>query len=849
MGELKLFLGYTSGVGKTYAMLDEARERLRANQEVILGDLDIQHDQELIDMSQLFYRLPKTMVHQMSCFDVDKAVARKPDLLLLENLGYLNPEGLHFKTRLEDVAYLLESGIDVYATLDIGDILGYQELLRPILHHSVRYPIDDRVFELASSVRLIDMDPQDLIARYHIKHIQAPLHTKQELSFLRELALQKTTEHVQLKHYFKLEEASVLYVFTPEKESLDLIRWTARYAGACRMGWKVLYVAESEDQLEDAQRDVIDQAGALTQSLGGQFEILHAKAIVGVLAQYAVRNHVSDLVIDAYFFDAYGIGLSRYLPWELWKSRFGSINVHTMNTGSLQLRRKRRHRSQRTSWQDILKLVAVLVLTTLTGLLFRQLKIGEANIMLVYLLGIILLARHTYGYRYGIIASLVAMLLFSYFFIEPYNTLYSTFTHYPLVFVVMIALTIVISTMTMSHKKQTLLAMRSEERSTLLYQINQDLLKLSAQGEIVSYVAGLVSTAFNASVILFTEDYPHGYLHLLNERDQRTFQADLDQDILATIYQTQQKLSHDASGNASIKGYYVPLTSNQHVIAVIGLVLEHPLDLESEGFLNTILSQVVIVFQRQQLMMKQQRLQMDQEREKLRNQLLRAISHDLRTPLTTILGSSSTLLEHLDAISHDQQRKLLENIHSDANWLLRMVENVLLITKMQAESFQLHPVLEYMDEVLAQVYQRIHQHFPTRKVEFQSSEGVDQIPMDAMLIQQVFINLIENAIKHSPEDSLIHVRVKALDDQVECLVDDQGEGLSQAQLETVFDQNKSMQLSDMSRGLGIGLTLCASIIKAHGGKMWALNHRDKGAQFGFTLPMKEIGYESAHPLD
>lgn len=831
-GELKLFLGYAATDLKTRIMLEEALVRLMANQEVILGDVRTSSE-SIRKLAEQFYQLPKHEINQHYYFDVRDVLDRKPDVICLEHCSVLNPEGFLFASRFEDIKACLKAGIDVYATLDISEVSDVQAVIRQNGRIKNQGTVSSEIFEFADHVRFAD-DQQDLLGVSH-KTVSAPFYTAQELSLLRELALRKTTEHHHLSLRYHAQATSILLCILPEDDVNQVIQWTAKYAQTMDVSWTILVLLPEHGDSEP-QKKKLHTIEHLAEDMGGVLEIVNNQDIVHALSHYMKYHEISDLVLNRSW-DEHGLSwFRRNALLKNLRADNPDITYHIFRSPGPVKRSSGKFKGNASfTLKDSILFALTLLFATLIGIVFHEVHMGEGNILLVYLLGIILIARFTVGYLYSVLASVISVLLFSFFFLEPYRTFYQTFTQYPLVVVVMLLLALVISTLSINHRRQSELALRGEQRAATLYRISKELLRMDGYGMISEYMVGILSSTFQASVILYSDQYQQGLSLLLHEYDGRVFQK---AENLAKSKQVRE--SGKPFTDSQDKVSYFPIIGEQGVLGVVGLYRhQHEFSFDDETFFKAVLSQFAIVFERQHLIEKQHRLQLDGVREKMRNDLLRAISHDLRTPLTSIIGSVQTLL-HEEAGFNPENLNLLNNIQADANWLVRMIENVLVITRIQDESFTLHPSLELIDDVLAQVNQRIHIHFPHRKIVINLPDHLVFLPMEPMLIEQVFINLVENAIRHSPEDSVITLSMIDYSDHCEFIVDDEGEGVAEALLETLFDANKMVHLNDMSRGLGIGLSLCNSIVVAHGGQMWVSNKLEGGAQFAFTLPHQEI---------
>ena len=417
---------------------------------------------------------------------------------------------------------------------------------------------------------------------------------------------------------------------------------------------------------------------------------------------------------------------------------------------------------------------------------------------------------------------------------------------YPITFAIMLLVAFLVSALTVRIKTQIKFVAERERRTQVLYEINKKLLATRGLENIVKLVNEYLINLFNRSVIFYTIDknrVENGSFMQSNDDQDGSFMKKESENAVAHWVFTNQKVA--GSGTDTLMGagaFYLPLTSQKKVVGVIGIsCAKGELSHNSKLFLRIIGSQVAMALERQYLSDEQKKILVESEKEKMRSNLLRAISHDLRTPLTSILGVSSVLLENEASIDEKKRKDLLLNIKEDSQWLIRIVENLLSVTRINEGTTNVTKIPEACEEISAEAIARIKNRFPNRTITVLVPENILIVPMDGTLIVQVLINLIENAIKHSPEDSEIKVEVKETLNAVQFDVTDHGQGILKDDIPYLFESYvpNGKKSSDSSRGLGIGLSICNSIVKAHGGEIYAHNNKQGGATFGFTLPLKE----------
>lgn len=494
--------------------------------------------------------------------------------------------------------------------------------------------------------------------------------------------------------------------------------------------------------------------------------------------------------------------------------------------------------------KNFLKTLLVLTIATGIALLLVEASAISDNIFGVYILAVIIVSRITSGFFWGILSSIAGVIGVNYFFTFPYHALDFTRSGYPITFLIMLIVSLITSAMTLQILDQARIAQEKENQTSLLYEVNRHLLSANGTDGIIQIALNHLYTFFACSVVFFPQscDYEKsGIFKNLTEEDYRLFLSDQEQFTVRLVFQHKKKAGNGANISTKSCGIYIPVISHDKMLGVFGL-LQHQNDFWNEEnltFLDTLVSQIALAMERQLLSDSQHHIVVETEKEKMRSNLLRAVSHDLRTPLTCIHGSSSTLLENKDFLDSATSEKLIRDIYEDSQWLIHMVENLLAVTRISGDT-TVRKVSEAVEEILAEAVSRVKIRYPKNEISVQVPEELLLVPMDATLIEQVIINLTENAIKHSKLDAPVEVTVKASSTVAIFQVSDNGIGLKEENIPRLFDGYSSNQntSSDSSRGMGIGLSICKSIINAHGGDIKAFNKSTGGAVFEFTLPME-----------
>jgi len=870
-GRLKIFFGYAAGVGKTYAMLEEAQEQHRCGVDVLVGYIEPHTRPETMELLQGLPALPpKTILHRdirLKEFDLDEALKRKPELILVDELAHTNAQGVRNKKRFQDIEELLNAGIDVYTTVNVQHIESLNDVIENITRIRVREPVPDYIFDRADKIKLIDIEPDELLHRfeegkiYRPEQAEAAMHnffTRENLRLLREIALRKAADRLSNENQSerrlsgKTANTKFLVCIGPSPFSAKCIRWTARAAEAFHAHWVALYVESIESAyLIKEQQERLRANMDLAERLGAEVVTLTGHDIATSVSEYAKLSGITNIVV--------GKSRNKKTLKNLFEMDFEdklisllpSVEVHIIPGTAIgrnykQPRKARGSQHFSFSWNDAAKMLGLLIAATLLSFGLRRLGIGDQNIIIAYILSVVVISRATEGYAYGIVASVLSVLAFNFFFTEPYFTFNAT-AGYPLTFLIMLLVALITSTLMVRIKTESGLAVQREHRTEVLYEINKKLLATRGLDNIIALTNEYIVNLFGRSVVFFAVDPEQG-------EDGSVVQAadDIDASVLnsadekAVAHWVFLNQKYAGAGTDTLMGagaFHMPVISQGKVLAVWGIsCTKGKLDHNTQLFLRMIASQVAMALERQHLSDEQSAVLVESEKEKMRGTLLRAISHDLRTPLAGILGASSAILENGKDLDEGTRDKLIADIQEESQWLIRMVENLLSVTRINEGKSRVTKNPEAAEEVVAEAVSRIRKRFPRLTVAVRVPDELLEVPMDGTLIVQVLINLLENAIKHSPGDSSVEIQVKKNGDWAQFEVLDHGEGISDEDFPYLFtgsgyvpNGNKS---PDSSTGMGIGLSICMTIIRAHNGTMEAENRKEGGAMFRFSLPLK-----------
>ncbi|MHB8074068.1 DUF4118 domain-containing protein [Desulfosporosinus fructosivorans] len=496
---------------------------------------------------------------------------------------------------------------------------------------------------------------------------------------------------------------------------------------------------------------------------------------------------------------------------------------------------------------DLVVTLGIMTLATSLSFFFRHIGFHESNFIMAYILGVLIVAKQTNGHVYGILASVIGVSSFNFFFTEPYYTFVTYRPDYPVTFMIMLIVAIITSTLTAKAKQESRLSSLREKRTQILYEITKGLLEVRNFNQIAEVGGRDIAKLFNCSVIIATINSSDGLgepIIFASNNDERAniFYSYPERQALAETFQTGNPVGAGAVVFVDSPAYYLPVKGQSGTLGVVGVSCFDSKFLSDEQIrlLESVTTQIALAMERERLLEKQQKAKMDVERERLRGNLLRAISHDLRTPLTGILGATATILDHEEVLDKKVKRDLLQGVYEDASWLIHSVENILNITRIDEGRIELKKNMEAVEEIVAEAVSRIKKLASNHIIKIDIPRDLIMLPMDGALIEQVLVNLIDNALKYTLSGSTIKIKMQINDEWGVFEVSDNGNGISEEEIPFIFDRFYTVPtVSTGRRGTGLGLAICKSIIAVHGGDISAFNNTSGGSTFRFRLPLKE----------
>lgn len=827
-GRLRVYFGFAAGVGKTYAMLAEAQELSVLGKDIVVGYIE-PHDRP--DTNQLLEGLPQIPLKEvtykgltLSEPNIDAIIKRQPEIVLIDELAHSNAPGSRNRKRYQDIEELLNAGINVHTTINVQHIESLNDIVEEVTGIEVKETVPDTFFQQAT-LKVIDVEPDELIDRLAQGKIYADENAKRALQHffipkkleqLRGLAIQRASDHINRVIGKTNGVQSKLITIVQDafpKMAEKSIRWTARLAQGLGAEWIVLYI-RSDDRLQGTND--------LAEKLGAEVVVIEEDHSFETIVEYAKLVGATDLII--------GKNLAK--PWteRLFSEELDVRLLKRLPETELHLIPYKEKRSTILSHckklvegggKDFaISLICVFVATLLTEVM-QYLHFGEQNLMLVYIFFILLVARLTSGYFWSALSSILSVLAFNWFFVEPLYSLTVYKQGYPITLVIMLIVALMISNLMVRLKKQAVHAREKEQQMEILYELNKQFVLAEDQQQIVELSATYLGRLLDREVIFFDK---HAIKLSQYTPKDAPFLLDHPEEA-AVAYWTAKNQKDSGYGTDTLsgaKGFYLPIVANGKTLAVLGIRRSRGLPIEDSqlNYLRLVLTQLAVILEQTELKNEKEQIELENEREKVRSNLLRAISHDLRTPLTAISGIAETLLQTDEELKQATRQKLLTDIQTESQWLIRMVENLLSITRINMDTMQVKKTTEPIEEIIETVYEHVTKVYPDKELLVHLPTAVLFVEVDPILIEQAMFNLVENAFRHGSTQGQVEVSVFQEGQQVICEVKNDGEiSLKQYEKIQMNLSNEEEVPIDSKNGLGIGLSIVKTIIHAHNGKL------------------------------
>lgn len=860
-GKLKVFFGFAPGVGKTFAMLEAAKRKKAEGIDVVIGLVESHKRAETEALMDGLERLARkeityrgTLLHE---FDVDEALRRKPGLLLVDELAHTNAPGTRHAKRWQDVEEILQSGINVYTTVNVQHLESLNDVVAQITGVTVRETIPDSILEEADELELVDLPPEELLKRLQEGKVYIPdqaaraiesFFRKGNLIALRELSLRHTAERVadQMIDY-KRERAirqtwpaaeRLLVCVGPSPFSARLVRATKRLADTLHADWIALYIeTPSSSVFTQLEKDRIAETLRLAAELGAQTATSTAEKMSVEILDYARDHNVTKIVTGKPRRRTIrDLLLGSVVDELIWKC--GDIDIYVMSGEGEQVKQEiKRTTSRGGSRLDYAWAAAGVALATGVAWMMSRF-FAPTNLVMIYLLAVAIVSAR-FGRGPSIFASCLGVASFDFFFVPPYLTFAVSDTEYVITFAVMLAVGIIISDLTARVRFQARSARQRERSTAALYEMGRLLAATPDRGEMIRAAVERIGSALGAKAGI---QLPNAEGRLPEVLHDSSAPGGHDRSVAQWVYDHGKIAGKGTDTLPGAEALYLPIKTAGKTLGVLRLesgVVSEALDPERLRYIEAFCDQIALALERERLTIDAQKAQFQIESERMRNALLSSVSHDLRTPLTVIAGAASSLLEGAVPLEEKSRQELIKDIHEEAQRLDRLVNNLLQMSRLEAGGVRLEKDWHVLEEIVGNALARLEKLLEKHPVSLHISRDLPLVRADEALMEQVFTNILENAIKYTSERTPIEISARAEGKRLIVEFADQGPGLRRGEESRVFEKFYQADPSRAGRGVGLGLAICRSIVEAHGGRMWAANREKGGATFGIELPLDE----------
>ncbi|WP_315834170.1 sensor histidine kinase KdpD [Bradyrhizobium prioriisuperbiae] len=869
-GRLKIFLGAAPGVGKTYEMLQSAHARRKSGIDVVIGAVETHgrlETQALLDGLDI---LPRKRLEYRGQYleemDLDALLARKPQLAIVDELAHTNAPGSRHPKRYLDVEELLNNGIDVYTAVNIQHIESLNDVVAQITRVRVRETVPDSVFDLADAIELVDLTPDDLIQRLKEGKVYVPKQAERalehyfspgNLTALRELALRRTAERVdeQLLNHMQANAIPgpwaagerILVCLSEDPRTAGLIRYTKRLADRLHAPWTAICIETRRSlQLTQTERDRLADMLRLAETLGGETLTIPAvgRRIADDVLSFARANNVTQIVVGksnrSWWFE-----LARgSVVHELVRAA-GNISVHViagdkLDADAVSAARGIRAAEPSEPFKPLPYAMSLMFVAIALGIsiLIRPF-FGIENVDLVFLTGVIAAAVR-FGLLPSLLASIAASLCYNYFFLPPIYTFTIADPTNIAAFFFFMLLAFLVSNVAARVRSQAVAATERARTTEYLYSFSRKLAGTAALDDVLWATAYQTALMLKVRVVLLLPEDS-----LITVKTGYPPEDELDQADLAAANWAWSNDRPAGRGSDTLPGakrLFLPIRTGRGPIGVVGIDDDRSgpiLTPDQRRLLDALMDQAALAIERVHLVEDVDRAKRTVETDRLRSALLTSISHDLKTPLSSVLGSASALRDFSTKLNDSEKADLLGTIIDESERLNRFIANLLDMTKLESGAVAPNSALHDLSDIIGSALRRASKILAQHRVELALQPDLPMLELDAVLFEQVLFNLLDNAAKYAPAGSLIEVRSWRDSDTVCLQILDEGPGIPPDDLSKVFDKFYRAQKGDHVRaGTGLGLAISRGFVEAMHGTITAGNRNDRsGAVLTIRLPI------------
>jgi two-component system sensor histidine kinase KdpD len=870
LGRLKIFVGAAPGVGKTYEMLQAARAKVNDGVDVLVGVVETHGRKEteaLLEGLTVLPRKPTIYINRiLSEFDIDAALKRRPQLILMDELAHTNVPGSRHPKRYQDVEELLDAGIDVYTTVNIQHIESLNDVVAQITRVRVREVVPDEILDRADAIELVDLTPEDLIQRLKEGKVYVPKQAERalkhyfspaNLTALRELALRRTAERVDEQLLEQMQARAIqgpwaageriLVCVNEDPRSAALVRYTKRLADRLHASWIALSLETGRSlQLGDEQKDRIAETMRLAERLDGEAVSLPAKQrrIADDIIAYAQKHNITHIIVGKSARSRWFELLHGSIVHDLVR-RAGNISVHVMageepEEGQAAGGSVAADASQ--AFDPLPYAIASAAVAAALGIsaMLRPL-LGIENVDLIFLTAVVGIAVR-YGLWPSLFASVAASLAYNFFFLPPLYTFTITDPTNLAAFALFASLSVLVSNLAARGRTKAVAAHDRVRAVESLYAFSRKLSGAGTLDDVLWATAHQIASMLKVRVVLLLPD--NGTIAVKAGYPPEDALDEPDLAAAKWSWEKNRPAGRDSDALPGAKWLFQPMRTGRGPIGIVGICRDEPgplLRVEQRRLMDALMDQSALAIERVHLVEDVDRVRRIAETDRLRSALLTSISHDLKTPLAAVLGSAGALRDLAPSLDDDAKADLLATIIDEAERLNRFIANLLDMTKLESGAIIPNVSPHDLGEIVATALSRASRILTNHRVEMHLASDLPMAMVDAVLFEQALFNLLDNAAKYAPSGSTIRIESRRHGSHFLLRVLDEGPGIPADDLERIFDKFYRVQKGDQVRaGTGLGLVISRGFIEALQGTLTAANRTDRsGAEFTITLPVPE----------
>lgn len=854
-GKLKIYLGAAPGVGKTHAMLEDALALRAKGVDVIVGIAESHGRTEINALLKDFDILPRKVIEyrgqHLEEFDLDAAIARNPQLILVDEMAHTNAPGSRHNKRWQDIKELMDHKIDVYTTLNVQHIESLNDSVSHIIHAGVKETVPDFMLDKADTIELVDLPPEELLKRLQEGKVYYPeraevaqrnFFRKGNLIALRELALRTTAEHVgtevllyrkgeKIQHIWPTKE-KILVCVGPGPESIKLIRAACRTATTMKVDWLAVFVNTPQIQASVDNHNSAILNLRLAEQLGAETRELIGSNITKEILTFAREQNVTQIMVWKHIQPWWQSIFGRHLADEIVRDS-GEIDVYIM-TGTLDTTGTKKvirtHKVQ--PWLVYFISIFTVSAATIINYFVAQ-YLHSATVVMIYVLAVIIVSMLG---KMGpaILSSLLCVLSYDYFFVPSFNNIAITDLSYLVSLLLLLLVTQLISHLIIVTRRQAQAAQNIENQMSALYNLSRRLSNTRGVSKLLNTGMEYLSELFNSK---FMALMPQNNILIVQNKNEELDDKELG--VAQWVYEMGQKAGLGTDTLPFSNAIYIPLLASQGAIGVLRVQpkTRHLFTPEQIHLLEACANQIALALEVDRMQEQTRKSELQSESNRVRNALLQSIAHDLQAPLVSIMAACSSEMELAKELTPTQISKIAKTMYLESEQLSRLINNLLQVSDFESDNIALQKQILPFTEVLNTVLRTSSKKLVKRDVNVKIDDNLPDAAYDPVLMQEVLVNLIDNAVKFTPPGSAIDIIVKKEFNYLLVCIEDRGPGIMEEEVDKLFEKFYRGRLIKSERGLGLGLALCHYIIRAHGGRIWAHNREEGGAAFCFTLPI------------